>query len=70
MKTYRLGSNQMVFAPGMVEWAINGAAFKKDRAKMVNVIAATWSVPKDAATALLTQKIPYTIEEETVVFSY
>jgi hypothetical protein len=54
----------------MVRWAINGAAFKKDRAAMVNIIAKTWGVPTDAAVALLTQQVPYTIENETVVFDY
>jgi hypothetical protein len=70
MKQYRLGSTDMVSAPGMVRWAINGAAFKKDRAAMVNIIAKTWGVPTDAAVALLTQQVPYTIENETVVFDY
>lgn len=70
MKKYRLGSAEMISAPGMVRWAINGAKFEKDRAAMVNVIAATWGVPKDAATALLLQQVPYTVEDEAVVFAY
>jgi hypothetical protein len=69
MKTYRLGSAEFVSAPGLVRWAINGAAFKRDRAAMVKVVADTWSVPKEAATALLLKKVSYTVEGETVVFS-
>lgn len=69
-KQYRLGSAEMISAPGMVRWAINGAKFAKDRAAMVNVIATTWGVPKDAATALLLQQVPYTVEDEAVVFAY
>lgn len=59
----------MVSAPGMVAWAINGAHFKKDRPAMVRVIASGWNVPDDAALALVTKAVPYTIENETVVFT-
>lgn len=69
MKTYRLGSSPAIHAPGMVAWAINGAAFKKDRAKMVQIIAQGWNLPEDAARELVTKRVPYTIEGETVVFS-
>jgi hypothetical protein len=70
MKQYRLGSNEMVSAPGMVRWAINGAHFEKDRPAMIDVISETWGVPPEAAMALVMQQVPYTIEDETVVFSY
>lgn len=70
MKQYRLGSAEMVSAPGMVKWAINGAKFEKDRPAMIDVIAATWSVPPEAAMALVMEQVPYTVENETVVFSY
>jgi hypothetical protein len=69
MKTYRLGSSENISAPGMVTWAINGAHFKKDRAQMVRVIARGWNVPDDAARALVTKQVPYTIENDAVVFS-
>ena len=68
MKTYRLGSSDFVYAPGLVRWAINGAHFAKDRPKMVEVVA-SWGVPKKAARALVTGKVPYKVEGETVVFS-
>jgi len=70
MKQYRLGSAEMISAPGLIKWAINGAHFEKDRANLVNVVVKTWGVPEDAATALLLQQVPYTIEDEAVVFSY
>jgi hypothetical protein len=70
MKQYRLGSNEMVSAPGMVQWAINGAHFESDRAQMIKVIADGWHLPQEAATALVLQQVPYTIEDETVVFAY
>jgi hypothetical protein len=69
MKTYRLGSSSMVYAPGIVAWAINGAAFKRDRKKLAFIGASTWSIPEGAALALITRKVPHTIEGETVVFS-
>jgi hypothetical protein len=69
-KQYRLGSAEMISAPGLIKWAINGAHFESDRPAMVNVVANTWGVPQDAATALLLQQVPYTIEDETVVFTY
>jgi hypothetical protein len=70
MKQYRLGSAELVSAPGMIKWAINGAHFEHDRDTLINVIADGWGVPRDAAQALLLQQVPYTVEGETVVFSY
>jgi hypothetical protein len=69
MKTYRLGSNNAIFAPAIVRWAVNGAKFEKDRAAMARVISQGWNVPRDAALALVTGQVPYTIENETVVFA-
>ena len=70
MKQYRLGSAEMVSAPGIVKWAINGAHFESDRETVINVIVQGWSVPRDAAAALVTKQVPYTLDGETVVFSY
>lgn len=69
MTEYRLGSAAFVHAPGLVAWAINGAKFKKDRKAVVKVIAETWSIPKEAALALVTEKAGFKVEGETVVFS-
>ena len=69
MKTYRLGSSEMVHAPGLIAWAINGASFKKDRPAMVRVVSATWSIPEAAALALVTKAAAFTLDGETVVFS-
>jgi hypothetical protein len=66
--TYRLGSNSFVSAPGIVAWAINGYAFKRDRENMILVIS-SWGVPREAAKALLSKSVPYTVEGETVVFT-
>jgi hypothetical protein len=69
MKTYRLGSNEMICAPGLIAWAINGASFKRDRPAMVRVVSQGWGIPQDAARKLVTKQVPYTIEDETVVFT-
>ena len=68
MKTYRLGSAEFVHAPGLIRWAINGAKFKKDRRTVTNVVAQTWNIPMSAALALTTEKVPFTLDGETVVF--
>lgn len=67
-KRYRLGSSPLVFAPGIIAWAINGYAFKRDRKSIENVVSSCWSLPLDAARALLSKAVPHTIDGETVVF--
>jgi hypothetical protein len=71
MTTYRLGSSPMIHTPGMVRWAINGYHFKKDRAYLANVFVAGWGLPKKAVDALLSGKVPYTVNDEngTVTFT-
>lgn len=69
MKTYNLTSNDMVCAPGLIAWAINGAKFKRDRNQMIKIIAATWSLPRPAAKALVTGAVPHTVTDETVSFT-
>lgn len=68
-KVYRLGSGNMIGAPGLVAWAINGAKFKRDRETMINVVAATWNIPEDAARALVSGDAHYTVENDAVVFT-
>jgi hypothetical protein len=70
LKTYRLASGEFVYAPGIVRWAIHGAKLlKSDREKVTNLIASTWGLPGEAALALVTEKVPYSVEDDTVVFS-
>ena len=69
MKTYRLGSSELVFAPGVVRWAMAHFTFKKDQQKLVDVIVGAWpGVPTEAATALLSKQVPFTVEDDVVVF--
>ena len=69
MTTYRLGSSDAVYAPGIVDWAMSGYWNKPDREVLGTVIAQTWKIPECAADALLSKKVPYSIEGETVVFN-
>lgn len=69
--TYNLGSSSAVCAPGIIRWAINGSKFRQDRIKMIHVVSATWSIPMEAARALLLQQVPYEIvDNEVVRFSF
>jgi hypothetical protein len=68
MSTYRLGSSGLVFAPGVVRWAMAAYAFPADRAVGLGVITEGWGVPETAAVALLSKAAPHTVEGDTVVF--
>lgn len=70
MTTYRLQSSSMVHTPGIIAWAINGYAFQSDRQTILNTISQTYSaVPITALEQLLSKAIPYTVEDETIVFA-
>jgi hypothetical protein len=62
-----LESAPMIWAPGIIRYAINGyrAGGKKDKAKMVNIVMC-WNHPmmtEDIATGILTGRIPVTFDE-------
>lgn len=69
MTTYRLGSSPAVHTPGIITWAINGYHFEDDRPQLRKVIVETYNLPEIAADQLLSKKVPYSIEGETVVFT-
>jgi hypothetical protein len=69
MTSYTLGSNTHVCAPGIIQWAINGAKFKRDRRMLINVVASTWSIPASAAEQLVLEQVPYIVaSDESVQF--
>lgn len=68
--TYRLGSADFVNAPGLIAWAINGYQFEKDRDVLRDIVSKTWGIPHEATDALLLKRVPFTIENRTVVFEY
>jgi hypothetical protein len=57
----------MVYTPGIIAWAINGYHFEADRANLLNLVRETYKLPHEIAQGLLSQKIPYRVEDETVV---
>jgi hypothetical protein len=67
MTTYTLGSSSFVHAPGFIVWAINGAAFPSDVAKMINVVSKGWNIPESAAAALVLKKVPFRIVQDDAV---
>lgn len=70
MATYRLKSSEMVHTPGIIAWAINGYAFADDRPKLLDVMCRTFpTIPATAIERLLSEAVPYTVEDEAVVFS-
>lgn len=70
MPVYRLGSNELVHAPGVIAWAINGYAFKRDRKVLRRVVVDEWpGVPDAAAHQLLSGSVSYALDGDTVVFT-
>lgn len=70
MTRYRLGSSDIVGAPGFIAWAINGYHFEDDRPGLLRIVSQTWRLPEDATHALLSKAVPYSIENEAVVFDF
>ena len=69
MATIRLGSSPAIHTPGLIAWAIHGYAFETDRPQLHKIISATFdTVPSEAIEKLLSKAVPYTVEDETVVF--
>ena len=67
---YRLQSSPMVNTPGLIAWAINGYAINKDRMNILKAMADTLpGVPVSALQQLLSGAVPYSVEDETVVFT-
>lgn len=70
MATYRLGSSSAVYTPGVIAWAINGYQFDRDRAPLMAVVSGMFpQVPVEAIDRLLSKAVPYTVENETLVFT-
>ena len=73
MSKFVLGSSPMIHTPGILRWAINGYAFKRDRKNILNVFTSGWpTVPVDALKAVLAKQLPVIINEEagTVEFEW
>ena len=70
MSTYRLVSSPLIYAPGIVAWAINGYKFPKDRKAVSNVIQQTWNLTANCANALLSGAVSHRVDGDVVVFEF
>lgn len=64
----KLTSTGFVHTPGIIRWAENGYRFKPQREQLLNVITSTYGLDKDTVHKLLTGEIPYTVEDDAVIF--
>lgn len=65
-----LPSASMVHTPGLLAWAINGYKFPKDRKAMVRVFVDGYGLTAQCVNDLLSEKVPYTVEGDSVFFNY
>lgn len=68
-KQVALTSTSMIHAPGILAWAINGAKFKKDRAKMVKVMQSWPGLTVKEWEGVLDGTIPHTVEGDKVLIT-
>lgn len=69
-RTFRLASAEMVNAPGLMRWAVNGYAFKRDR-KVIMEVMKSWPGPTDEEWDLvLSSKVPYEVDGDVVVLNF
>jgi hypothetical protein len=65
----RIKSTDMVNAPGMLRWCINGYRFETDRAAMLDIACALMpGVSTDVVTLVLKGEIAWNQVNETVEF--
>jgi hypothetical protein len=69
-KTHRLGSNSLVFAPGILRWAIGGYRFRKDRPKLRELMRSWPGLTDKQWHDVLSGKVPYTVDGDTVVITF
>ena len=72
-RTYRLGSNEGVYTPNIVRWCQAHWGYKPDRPKLLQTMA-SWrneaGLPTDDDfRKLLSNEVPFTVENEAVVFT-
>lgn len=71
MTQYHLGSSPVLYAPGIIAWAVNYYAFEEDRPHLAMIMASTYlQVAPLALQALLIGAVPYTVEEDGVIFRF
>jgi hypothetical protein len=66
-RTVALTSTTMVHAPGMLRWAMNGYHFKRDRKKLIDVMACWKGLTREEWHGILSGTIPHMIEGDKVI---
>ena len=69
MITYRLASVDMFRVPNVLKWAINGFKFQEDQASIAKIFVEAYGLPQEVVMNLLSEKIPFVIDGEDVVFT-
>jgi hypothetical protein len=70
MSTVRLCSAPMIHTPGVIAWAKNGYQLPRDRKNMVRIITESFGLTPECAHDLLSGRVEYTVNEDTVEFDY
>jgi hypothetical protein len=66
-RTVALTSTEMVSAPGMLRWAMNGYRLKSQRKVMIKVMQAWPGLTRKEWHGVLSGTIPHTIEGDRVI---
>lgn len=69
MTTYRLASVNMFHIPSVLKWGVNGFKFQEDRANIAKIFVEAYRLPQEVVENLLSEKIPFVIDGEDVVFT-
>lgn len=68
--TYRIQSSPLLYMPGIMNWAINGYKFDKDRAAIRRVLTDGCNMTQECADALLSERVPFVVVGEDIEFQY
>jgi len=69
MTTYRLASVSMFHIPSVLKWGVNGFKFQEDRANIAKIFVEAYRLPQEVVENLLSEKIPFVVDGEDVVFT-
>jgi hypothetical protein len=68
-KTYRLGSDRMVYAPSVAAWTRSYKTINLDRERVADVLALGWGIPPEVALGVVNGAISYTLDGDVVVIT-
>jgi hypothetical protein len=68
--TYRINSSPLLYMPGILNWAINGYKFNRDREAIRRVLTEGCNMTDECADALLSERVPFVVVDDAVEFDY